>query len=115
MISLIQNFEAGSVEGQPQNLEFRNNPKNVHPCTHKIHVKKEIHQLEQSCIMQHDASLHCQSIVMYGRCSKISNTSWLQKKSRQNRAEQRQPDHSLPCLLFCHVFCELQPDNQHYI
>ena len=89
------------MESQPQNLEFRNNPENFHPCKHKIHKKTEIHQEKQSCIMQHDALLHCQSILMYGRYSKISNTSWLQKRSRQNRAEAAGPGSSLFDILSC--------------
>ena len=61
-----------------------------------------------------DLDLHCFQ-KWYGKSSKILNTSWLQKRSRQTVQTKirlllkKQSDQGLPCLLFLHAFCEFQP------
>ena len=49
------------------------------------------------------------SIYKYGKCSKISNTSWLPKRHRQTVQTQISLIQGLPYLLFRQAFCEFQP------
>ena len=55
------------------------------------------------------------AIIDYGKCTKISNTGCLTKRSRQTRQTQirlllmKQSDRGLPCLLFWQALCGFQP------
>ena len=59
------------------------------------------------------------SSFSFGKCSKISNISCLQKRTRQTVKTEislkKQSDQGLPCLLFRQVFVNSSLDNQYFI